>query len=47
MKKSNIPFVSSWGGISYFDHRLDNYYGHIGVYGNRGRILLFRTVIIC
>ena len=36
MKKSNIPFVSSWGGISYFDHRLDNYYGHIGVYGNRG-----------
>ncbi len=36
MKKSNIPFVSSWGGISYFDHRLDNYCGHIGVYGNRG-----------
>ncbi len=36
MKRSNIPFVSSWGGISYFDHRLDNYCGHIGVYGNRG-----------
>tara|TARA_B100000427_G_scaffold328318_1_gene341134 strand:- start:574 stop:1809 length:1236 start_codon:yes stop_codon:yes gene_type:complete len=36
IKLSNIPFVSSWGGISYFDHTLENYYGHIGVYGNRG-----------
>ncbi|MAV60986.1 MAG: acetolactate synthase [Gammaproteobacteria bacterium] len=32
----NVPFVSSWNGMSYFDHCNKNYYGHIGVYGNRG-----------
>jgi len=31
-----IPFVSSWNGLSYFDHSNNNYFGHIGVYGNRG-----------
>lgn len=33
---NNIPFVSSWNGMSYFNHENKNYFGHIGVYGNRG-----------
>ena len=33
---NEIPFVTSWGGSQYIDHNLENYYGNIGVYGNRG-----------
>ena len=33
---NKIPFVSSWNGMTYFNHENENYYGHIGVYGNRG-----------
>jgi len=33
---NKIPFVSSWGGSQYINHDLENYYGNIGVYGNRG-----------
>lgn len=36
LKKSGIPFVSSWNGLTYFNHDLPNYMGNIGVYGNRG-----------
>jgi len=36
LETSGIPFVSSWGGSSYFDHNSPNYCGNIGVYGNRG-----------
>lgn len=36
INKNNVPFVSSWNGMSYFNHENSNYYGHIGVYGNRG-----------
>ena len=36
INSNNIPFVSSWNGMSYFNHENKNYYGHIGVYGNRG-----------
>ena len=36
INKNNIPFVASWSAFSYFDHTNDNYFGHIGVYGNRG-----------
>lgn len=33
---NEVPFVSSWNGMTYFNHNNVNYYGHIGVYGNRG-----------
>jgi acetolactate synthase-1/2/3 large subunit len=36
LRGKTIPFVSSWNGSRYFDHDLPNYYGSIGVYGNRG-----------
>ena len=36
LKTNRIPFVSSWGGASYFNHDFPNYCGNIGVYGNRG-----------
>ena len=41
--KTNIPFVSSWGGASFFDHTRDNYCGTIGVYGNRGANYLIQN----
>ena len=34
--ESQIPFVSSWGGLTFFNHDLARYCGQIGVYGNRG-----------
>ncbi|MEM6812436.1 MAG: thiamine pyrophosphate-binding protein [Pseudomonadota bacterium] len=36
LEENNLPFVSSWAGMTYFDNTSDNYIGHIGVYGNRG-----------
>lgn len=33
---SRIPFVSSWAGLTYFDHGHPGFVGQIGVYGNRG-----------
>lgn len=36
LERTGTPFVSSWSGCSYFDHRLPGYCGSIGVYGNRG-----------
>lgn len=36
LQKTNIPFVASWSGMSFFNHNLPNYVGHFGVYGNRG-----------
>ncbi len=36
INNNNVPFVSSWNGMSYFNHKNNNYFGHIGVYGNRG-----------
>lgn len=32
----DLPFVSSWAGLTYFDNRHPNFLGQIGVYGNRG-----------
>jgi acetolactate synthase-1/2/3 large subunit len=31
-----VPFVSSWAGLTYFDHDHPGFLGQIGVYGNRG-----------
>ena len=31
-----MPFVSSWAGLSFFDHDHPRFLGQIGVYGNRG-----------
>jgi acetolactate synthase-1/2/3 large subunit len=36
LKDKALPFVSSWGGLSYFDHDQPGFLGQIGVYGNRG-----------
>ncbi|MBO6948106.1 MAG: thiamine pyrophosphate-binding protein [Rhodospirillales bacterium] len=33
---TGLPFVSSWNGMTYFDHAAPGYLGGIGVYGNRG-----------
>ena len=39
----NIPFVSSWNGMTYFNHESENYCGNIGVYGNRGANFLIQN----
>lgn len=39
----NIPFVSSWNGMTYFNHETPNYCGNIGVYGNRGANFLIQN----
>lgn len=33
---TGIPFVSSWAGMTAFDHDHPGFVGQIGVYGNRG-----------
>lgn len=33
---SNIPYVSSWGALTYLDRSKPNYFGSLGVYGGRG-----------
>lgn len=34
-EKNSIPYVSTWGALSYLDRSARNYYGSIGVYGAR------------
>ena len=36
LSATEIPFVSSWAGLTYFDNDAPNFLGQIGVYGNRG-----------
>ncbi len=36
LAKTGLPFVSSWAGLTYFDHDHPGFLGQIGVYGNRG-----------
>ncbi len=36
INQNDVPFVSSWNGMTYFNHNSKNYCGNIGVYGNRG-----------
>jgi acetolactate synthase-1/2/3 large subunit len=36
LRDIGLPFVSSWGGLTYFDHDHPGFLGQIGVYGNRG-----------
>lgn len=46
---SGIPFVSSWAGLTYFDHDHPGFLGQIGVYGNRGANFVLQnadTVIV-
>jgi acetolactate synthase-1/2/3 large subunit len=43
LKNLNLPFVSSWNGMTFFDHDIPNYHGHIGVYGNRGANFLIQN----
>ncbi|HEY3797683.1 MAG TPA: thiamine pyrophosphate-binding protein [Caulobacteraceae bacterium] len=49
LDRSNLPFVSSWAGLSSFDHERANFVGQIGVYGNRGANFVLQnadTVIV-
>ena len=41
--ENNMPFVSSWNGMTYFNHDIKNYCGSIGVYGNRGANFLIQN----
>lgn len=34
-EKNSLPYVSTWGALSYLDRSAQNYYGSIGVYGSR------------
>jgi acetolactate synthase-1/2/3 large subunit len=36
LAQTGLPFVSSWAGLTYFDHDHPGFLGQIGVYGNRG-----------
>jgi acetolactate synthase-1/2/3 large subunit len=36
LARTGLPFVSSWAGLTYFDHDRPGFLGQIGVYGNRG-----------
>ena len=36
LASTGMPFVSSWAGLSFFDHDHPGFLGQIGVYGNRG-----------
>jgi acetolactate synthase-1/2/3 large subunit len=36
LRATGLPFVSSWAGLTAFDHDHPAYLGQIGVYGNRG-----------
>jgi acetolactate synthase-1/2/3 large subunit len=36
LEQTGLPFVSSWAGLTFFDHDHPNFIGQIGVYGNRG-----------
>ncbi len=49
LEQTNVPFVSSWAGLTYFDHNHPSYVGQIGVYGNRGANFVLQnadTVIV-
>lgn len=36
LRTTDIPFVASWSALNSFNHDMENYCGHFGVYGNRG-----------
>jgi acetolactate synthase-1/2/3 large subunit len=36
LRQARLPFVSSWAGLSFFDHDHPGFVGQVGVYGNRG-----------
>ncbi len=36
LERAGLPFVSSWAGLTYFNHDHPQFIGQIGVYGNRG-----------
>ena len=40
---NNLPCVSSWNGSAFINHNEDNYYGSIGVYGNRGANFILQS----
>ena len=43
INSNSIPFVSSWNGSGFFNHDNENYFGSIGVYGNRGANFLLQS----
>jgi acetolactate synthase-1/2/3 large subunit len=43
IESNALPFVSSWNGMNFFSHEHNNYYGNIGVYGNRGANFILQS----
>ncbi|MDA9274287.1 thiamine pyrophosphate-binding protein [Gammaproteobacteria bacterium] len=43
IESNNLPFVSSWNGMNFFNHKHDHYHGNIGVYGNRGANFILQS----
>lgn len=49
LERTELPFVSSWAGLTYFDNDMPRFLGQIGVYGNRGANFVLQnadTVIV-
>jgi len=43
IKENELPFVTSWNGMCFIDHKNGNYHGSIGVYGNRGSNFILQS----
>ena len=43
VNKLKIPVVSSWGGKDVFNNFSENFYGTVGVYGNRHSNLILQN----
>jgi acetolactate synthase-1/2/3 large subunit len=42
-EENSIPYVSSWGSLTYLDRELPNYFGSLGVYGARAANWLIQS----
>jgi acetolactate synthase-1/2/3 large subunit len=42
-EENSIPYVSSWGSLTYLDRGLPNYFGSLGVYGARAANWLIQS----
>ena len=43
LKKFNIPIVTTWGGFDIISHDYKNYFGNIGVYGQRAANIIVQS----
>ena len=42
-EENSIPYVSSWGSLTYLDRGMPNYFGSLGVYGTRAANWLIQS----